>query len=56
VELEEHDRGRRLAPAQGARRLGGDALGWRMALFVSLVALMAGLAGGVIAFLLWGPR
>ncbi len=55
VELEERDRERRMVPPHGRRRE-EEGLGWRLALFVSLVALMAGLAGGVIAFFLWGPR
>jgi serine/threonine protein kinase len=55
VELEERDRERRVLQPK-ARRRGGESLGWRMAIFVCLVALMAGLAGGVFAFFLWGPR
>jgi serine/threonine protein kinase len=59
IELQERDRSRRSSTVPVLAELPAnnlEGLGLRLAIYVSLVALMAGLAGGVIAFLLWGPK
>jgi hypothetical protein len=56
VRLEERERKRSESRvAHGLSPDGGDR-GVRLAALLGLVALAAGLTGGVIAFMLWGPR
>jgi hypothetical protein len=58
VELDEKERVRRtarVAPLPDLT-LSHQGIWLQLGLLVGLVALVAGLAGGVIAFLLWGPR